>query len=62
MCVYLRIKFQAFIIILTSFGHWDNFTSHPPPSSKGTPKNPTHIKVKMDASNNKAILFKRFIE
>ena len=61
MCAYLRAKFEVSTIILSSFRHEvispPCFPTPPPPpltpppythTSKRTPKNPTHIRVKPD--------------
>ena len=44
--VYLRAKFEASTIILTSLRHGGNLIIPPSPTSKRTPKKPTQIRFK----------------
>ena len=63
MGVYLRAKFDVSSIILTSFrqGGGGNFTLHPP-TSKGTPKKPTQIRVNVQRPYGQRLKLRKLSE
>ena len=71
MGVYLLAKFEVSSIILISFRQGGgNFTPHPSPTSKQTPKNSTQIRVKRTifgsiiclSQNVRIAIFKKYLQ